>query len=350
MAGWTFFTNHLRVLTTVARQPDLRLREIAQDVGITERAAHRIIGELVEEGYLTRTRVGSRNRYADPRAGLAVLPHPHPHPHPPHPIGTSDEPDLFGEVFRSAPLGMVVADSSGRLLAVNQAFCEIVGWREDELVGRDFRAITHPDDIRLGEEALSELIGGERSEYVGEKRYLRPDGSSAWVTLRGALITDPRTGSRLFVAHVVDLGARKRHELALAEAEERFRSAFDNAPIGMTLVSPDGRFIKVNRALCELTGYAETALLVRSFQTITHPDDLDADLAYVQDVLAGRRRTYQMEKRYFHADGHVIWVMLSVSLVRTPPASRCTSSHRSRTSPSASSASWRCSIRPSSSR
>ena len=120
----------------------------------------------------------------------------------------------------------------------------------------------------------------------------------------------------MFVAHVVDIAERRRHELALAEAEERFRSAFDNAPIGMTLVSPYLRFIKVNRALCELTGYAETALLVRSFQAITHPDDLDADLAYVEDVLAGRRRTYQMEKRYYHADGHLIWVLLSVSLVR----------------------------------
>src|SRR4029077_5059501 len=78
----------------------------------------------------------------------------------------------------------------------------------------------------------------------------------------------------------------------------------------------DGRFIKVNRSLCELTGHSETALLVRSFQSITHPDDLDTDLAYVEDVLAGRRRTYQLEKRYLHADGHIIWVMLSVSLVR----------------------------------
>ena len=149
-----------------------------------------------------------------------------------------------------------------------------------------------------------------------EKRFLRRDGSPAWVKVRAAVADDPCTGERLFIAHIVDIAERKRHELALAEAEERFRSAFDNAPIGIALVAPDGRFIKVNRSLCELTGHAETALLVRSFQSITHADDLDADLAYVEDVLAGRRRTYQMEKRYYHADGHIIWVMLSVSLVR----------------------------------
>jgi diguanylate cyclase (GGDEF)-like protein/PAS domain S-box-containing protein len=120
----------------------------------------------------------------------------------------------------------------------------------------------------------------------------------------------------VFVAHVVDISEHRRRDQALAEAEDRFRSAFDNAPIGMALVSPEGRFIKVNRALCDLTGYSETDLLIRTFQAITHPDDLDADLAHVQDVLADRRRSYQMEKRYHHADGHIIWVTLSVSLVR----------------------------------
>ncbi|HTP23789.1 MAG TPA: PAS domain S-box protein [Solirubrobacteraceae bacterium] len=334
MARWTFFTNHLRVLTALAGRPDLRLREVATEVGITERAAHRIIGELVEEGYLTRTRVGSRNRYeVHPDAALG---HPAGGPQTDRVIRLltdkadssrsnemvaqgiegSGEGDIFGEVFRSAPAGMVVGDERGRLVAVNRAFCAIVGRREDELVGHDFREFTHPDDLAGDEQGWAGLASGDRSEYVTEKRYLRRDGSPAWVKVRAAVADDPRTGRRVFIAHIVDIGERKRHELALAEAEERFRSAFDNAPIGIALVAPDGRFIKVNRSLCELTGFSETALLVRSFQSITHPNDLDADLAHVQDVLAGRRRTYQMEKRYFHADGHVIWVMLSVSLVR----------------------------------
>jgi diguanylate cyclase (GGDEF)-like protein/PAS domain S-box-containing protein len=334
MARSTFFTNHLRVLTTLAGRPDLRLREIAQEVGITERAAHRIVGELVAEGYLTRTRVGSRNRYEiHPEAAFR---HPLHAGHQtdrvirlltedgecaePEGAGTGEveapRGDMFAEVFRSAPAGMVVGDERGRLVAVNRAFSAIVGRREDELVGHDFRELTHPDDLAQDEQGFNELASGDRSEYVTEKRFLRRDGSPAWVKVRAAVADDPRTGERLFIAHIVDIAERKRHELALAEAEERFRSAFDNAPIGIALVTPDGRFIKVNRSLCELTGHSETALLVRSFQAITHPDDLDADLAYVEDVLAGRRRTYQMEKRYFHADGHIIWVMLSVSLVR----------------------------------
>lgn len=201
MARWTFFTNHLRVLTTLAGRPDLPLREIAQDVGITERAAHRIVGELVEEGYLTRTRVGSRNRYEiHPEAAVR---------HPLHAEHQSDrvirlltgagepvEPEgpvargvdrsaevggryMFAEVFRSAPAGMVVGDARGGLVAVNRAFCAIVGRREDELVGRDFRELTHPDDRSEDEQGFNELASGDRSEYVTEKRYLRRDGSPA---------------------------------------------------------------------------------------------------------------------------------------------------------------------------
>jgi PAS domain S-box-containing protein len=160
------------------------------------------------------------------------------------------------------------------------------------------------------------LVAGERVERTSEKRSIRPDGTVTWVGVHLAPTSDPSGGAPVVVAHVTDIGARKRHRQALAEAEEHFRRAFDNAPIGMALVVLDGRWLRVNRAVCEITGYSETALLVRSFQGITHPDDLDADLAYVEDVLAGRRRGYQMEKRYYHADGHVIWVMPFVSLVR----------------------------------
>ena len=97
---------------------------------------------------------------------------------------------------------------------------------------------------------------------------------------------------------------------------EQFRLAFDHAPIGIALVSPEGAFLRVNRALCDLLGYDEEALTGRTFQEITHPEDLDLDLEHVREVLAGERRAYEMEKRYLHSDGHIVWVLLSVALVR----------------------------------
>ena len=100
------------------------------------------------------------------------------------------------------------------------------------------------------------------------------------------------------------------------EADALFRSAFEFAAIGMALVAPNGRFLRVNRSLCEITGYPEKELLERTFQDITHPDDLNLDLDYAGRLLRGEIETYQMEKRYFHKNGAIVWIHLSVSLVR----------------------------------
>ena len=102
----------------------------------------------------------------------------------------------------------------------------------------------------------------------------------------------------------------------LAESEQRFEGAFDTAAHGMALVSPEGRWLRVNTAVCDLLGYTNEELLKTDFQAITHPDDLESDLGYVQQLLADEIPNYHMEKRYFHKSGRVIWVMLSVSLVR----------------------------------
>src|SRR6266436_695937 len=114
----------------------------------------------------------------------------------------------------------------------------------------------------------------------------------------------------------LDIDARKRMETTLRESEERFRGAFEFAAIGMALVAPDGQWMRVNGALCGIEGYTADELLATTFQTITHPDDLDADMEYVRQMLDGSRSHYDMEKRYFHKDGHIVWILLSVSLVR----------------------------------
>jgi PAS domain S-box-containing protein len=103
--------------------------------------------------------------------------------------------------------------------------------------------------------------------------------------------------------------------MALQKSEEQFRSAFGHAAIGMAMVSPDGRFLLVNRALCQTVGYSESEILDTTFQAITHPDDLEAELSLVRQILAGKIPYYQMEKRYFHKRGHIVPVLKSVSLV-----------------------------------
>jgi PAS domain S-box-containing protein len=97
-----------------------------------------------------------------------------------------------------------------------------------------------------------------------------------------------------------------------------FRAAFEHAAIGMALVDLDGRFLKVNRSLCQLVGYTSDELQERTFQSITHPDDLQADLELAAKLMRGEIDHYHMEKRYFHKQGHPIWILLSGSLARDP--------------------------------
>jgi PAS domain S-box-containing protein len=114
-----------------------------------------------------------------------------------------------------------------------------------------------------------------------------------------------------------EITERGNVEDALRLSEERFRGAFDHAPIGMTLTSPDGRWLKVNQAFCEVLGYSEQELLAMNFRSVTHPDDLEANLEGYRQLLAGESDSFTMEKRYFHKDGHIVWTNVSTTVVRS---------------------------------
>ncbi|HEY0080636.1 MAG TPA: EAL domain-containing protein [Pyrinomonadaceae bacterium] len=112
------------------------------------------------------------------------------------------------------------------------------------------------------------------------------------------------------------IAEQERISKALQESEEHFRNAFDYAAIGMALVSPEGRWLQVNRSLCDIVGYTEAEMLSTNYQSITHEDDLPDLQAQIAKLLDGQMPTYQMEQRYFHKGGHSVWVLLSVSLIR----------------------------------
>ncbi|WKN43766.1 sensor histidine kinase [Tunicatimonas pelagia] len=100
------------------------------------------------------------------------------------------------------------------------------------------------------------------------------------------------------------------------ENNEMFRLAMEHSAIGLALISPDGHWLKVNQALCDIVGYTEKELLKIDFQTITHPDDLEDDLELIHRLLAGDIETYTIKKRYFHKNRTIIWIKLTASIVR----------------------------------
>ncbi len=113
-----------------------------------------------------------------------------------------------------------------------------------------------------------------------------------------------------------EIAERRRAEEALRLSEERFRKAFDRAPIGMTLTGLDGRWLEVNHAFCQMVGYSEQELVGMNFRSIMNLDDLDANLKGFRELLNREKDPFKMEKRFFHKDGQTVWVSVSATVVR----------------------------------
>jgi PAS domain S-box-containing protein len=116
-----------------------------------------------------------------------------------------------------------------------------------------------------------------------------------------------------FLEHAVEERTKE-----LQESEERFRSTFEQAAVGVAHISPEGRFLRINQRYCDITGYSPEEMLAATFQDITHPADLETDLDYVRQLLADEIQTYSMEKRYIRKNGEPVWVNLTVALMREP--------------------------------
>jgi PAS domain S-box-containing protein len=199
---------------------------------------------------------------------------------------------------------------------VSPACRELLGYEPEELVGRSAYDLIHPDDIAAVRAAHAAVLDGPRLRAI-VYRIRDQLGRDVWFETTGHSLRDPATGEIVEIqTSSRDVSWRKRIEAQLRESEQRFRLAMTKASIGMALVGLDGSWVEVNERICELLGRPREELLSCTFQDVTHPDDLDADLGYVAQLLAGDISHYEMEKRYLRPSGDVVWALLGVSLVR----------------------------------
>jgi PAS domain S-box-containing protein len=215
----------------------------------------------------------------------------------------------YGLLFEHSLDGIYRSTPEGRFIDVNPAFVSMLGYATREEV----LALDIPRDVYWSD---AERRPASQRNTVFKERLRCRDGTELWVENSSRAILNDGGKVVYYEGSIRDISERKRTEEALLASEERFRSAFGSAPIGMALVGLEGRWLQVNRALCEIFGYSEAELLATTFQALTHPEDLETQNGLLRAILAGERHTYQMEKRYFHKDGHIVWVQLSSSLIR----------------------------------
>jgi PAS domain S-box-containing protein len=221
----------------------------------------------------------------------------------------------YSTLAQISPVGIYRCDTSANLLYVNQRWCEITGYSLDWVIDRGWRTIIHPED-KARVEAQVKLTLEQEIPFECEFRFQRSDNSVVWVFAQSVPEMNADGALIGHVGTVTDITDRKQSEKALRESEERFRSTFEQAAVGIAHADKNGKFIRVNQKFCDILGYTRYELLQRTFLQITYPDDLNSDLKLVRNLLSGKIPNFSMEKRYTCKDGFVIWVEMTVSLVR----------------------------------
>ena len=216
-----------------------------------------------------------------------------------------------------APLAIAMFDRDMRYLAVSRRFAADYRLLPGaQLVGQS-HAEAFPHAPQRWRDGHVRVLAGEALAYQ-EDQFTHRNGRSDWVRWcmtpwregNGAI------GGAVLFAEVRTEEVEARH--ALAESEARFRATFENAAVGVVLVAPRGRILRVNDSFARMLGYSAEELTKRTFQDITHPDDLVTNLAVLNKVLSGEANSYCIEKRYIRKDGGVVWASLTVGCVRKP--------------------------------
>lgn len=215
---------------------------------------------------------------------------------------TEAERDLF---FEQTPGLQAVVSDDGRLLRVGPGWQQLLGWPLASLVGRPLLDFLHPDDVDAARAYLRRQRSGSGEEAPLSGRFLQTDSRYRWLRWYARGVDD---GHRLFC---VGLDAAE-----LVEIQERFRLAFDHAAIGMALLSEDGQVLQANPALRRLLGLEAGDVQRMTLQDFTHPDEIEADLAFLRGILVEDEDHFSSEQRYFTRDKRVVWAQLTVSRIK----------------------------------
>src|ERR1700719_3850694 len=206
------------------------------------------------------------------------------------------------------------AGPNGSAEFCNQRWLDYTGLSANQALDSGWEVAIHPDDLPRILETFREALNSVKPFEV-EGRFRRFDGEFRWFLFRGSLLRDQPGKAAKWYGTNADIEERKRAEDALRKSEERWRSVFENSAIGVALTDLNGRFLATNHVYQTIVGYPEEELRALSFLDVTHEDSREANWALITELLDGKRRQFQIEKKYLRKDGSSIWVSNNVSLV-----------------------------------
>ena len=222
--------------------------------------------------------------------------------------------DLFYDAFKTSPIGIVVENMDGQPIFVNPAFCSMLGFTEEEMRDKHCVDFSPREDADKDWALFQQLRAGTIDHYQMDKRYFRCDGSLVWGRLSISLFNG--RPSPLVLAMVEDITERKQAEEALRDSERQFRNVFQEAGVGMVIVSPEGNYLSANPTFCDCLGYTEEELQAMTVQQITHPEDWDAFSGKLDEALTQGRGFQWVQKRCLHKSGRVVYTESSTSVIR----------------------------------
>jgi PAS domain S-box-containing protein len=221
--------------------------------------------------------------------------------------------------LRSIGDAVITTDRHGKITFMNPVAENLTGWTQAESMAKELTRVCHivNETTGLGEEnpALRTVREGIVIDRMDHCAIVAKNGMRTAVEHIASPIKDDKGAIQGSVLVLRDISARRKSEDSLKESEERFRGAFEYANSGMALVGLDATFLKVNRVLCEMLGYAEREMLDMTMEQIVHPDDWSENQSDVRRMLNGEFASRLVERRYLHRTGRAVWVMISTTMV-----------------------------------
>jgi PAS domain S-box-containing protein len=228
---------------------------------------------------------------------------------------TADELRFLNDLIEQTTQPVAVADFDGRLVRFNRAYEQLTGYSAEELYRMTYQQLTPEYWLEFEKQQVARLMAeGQPVRY--EKEYRRKDGTLVPLELVADVYRNAAGEPVYLYAFVTDITERKQAEEALRKSEERFRTLFESAPIGISINNAEGRFIQVNRSFQEMLRYTEDELRERSFKEITFAEDLAESKNVFGELVEGKRKEFRLEKRYQKKDGSLMWANTSCSAIR----------------------------------